>query len=189
MGPRLVPPGEIAPDPTSLDPGIDQGIDPAIDAVVDQGELRRTLGMFLTGVTLVTTRGADGQYRGFTANSFTSVSLDPPLILVCIDRAGFGYSVFAEATHFAVNILSADQQALSDLFASKRADKFDDDLWQAGPGGSPILANAIGWLACATDQRVPAGDHLILIGRVLALGHQERGDPLGYHGGHYVRCV
>lgn len=155
------------------------------DTHVDAMELRKTLGRFLTGVTVVTTRAADGTERGFTANSFTSVSLDPPLILVCIGRHAQGYPVFAETEYFAVNILAENQRDLSERFASARPDKFASGPWRDGPGGSPVLDDAAGWLACATEQKLEAGDHLILIGRVLEFG-QRNCRPLGYHAGGYV---
>jgi len=151
----------------------------------DVREFRRTLGCFVTGVTVVTAEAEDGERRGFTANSFTSVSLDPPLILVCIGRGSTSLPLFSRVDRFAVNILADDQRAVSGAFASKGEDKFRGIDWSPGPFGSPILSGAAAWLECAVHDRIEAGDHILLIGRVLAFEHTAR-TPLGYHGGNYV---
>jgi flavin reductase (DIM6/NTAB) family NADH-FMN oxidoreductase RutF len=157
------------------------------DAVaLDVAELRRTLGSFATGVTVATTLDSEGAQKGFTANSFTSVSLDPPLILVCVDKASGCYSAFAGTTHFGVNILCEDQQHLSRTFASKSADKFADMTWMSGITGSPIFPDSTAWLDCQLHDRLEAGDHLIVIGKVLGFGHSPDKRPLGYHRGSYI---
>src|SRR5437667_153340 len=108
---------------------------------LDPGELRKTFGCFATGVTIVTAYDADGQPRGMTANSFTSVSLDPPLILVCVATAAPIWSVLAEAPGFAVNVLSEQQQDISQRFATPVPDKFAGTAWrEPGVQGGPILA-------------------------------------------------
>ena len=154
-------------------------------APIDPRAFRRALGSFLTGVTVVATLQEDGSPRGFTANSFTSVSLDPPLVLVCIAKTAASCDVFAAAAHFSVNILAEHQASLSTLFASKAADKFAQAAWQPGPAGSPIIDGVSAWFDCYRHQVVDAGDHMILIGRVA--GFKERpANPLGYCRGAHV---
>ncbi|WP_029350225.1 alpha/beta fold hydrolase [Bosea sp. 117] len=151
----------------------------------DPKAFRQALGAFLTGVTVVTTRTPAGELRGFTANSFTSVSLDPPLILVCIARTASSFPVFGAAEHFAVSILAAAQKDVSALFASKTADKFAGIGWHTGPTGSPVIAGASAWFDCTRHEVVEAGDHIILIGRVAGFGASAAA-PLGYCRGAYV---
>lgn len=157
------------------------GLQPAFDA----GEFRRALGSFLTGVTIVTTIGAEGEPRGFTANSFTSVSLDPPLVLVCIAKKAMGHPVFSTSKGFAINVLSEGQKAASGVFASKAPDKFSAVEWRAGRTGSPLLDGSVAAFDCDLDQLVDAGDHSILIGRVRDFSHNGA-QPLGYCRGAYV---
>ncbi len=151
---------------------------------IDTGEFRKALGQFATGVTVVTTRQRDGTPRGFTANSFTSVSLDPPLVLVCIACSAASMQVFCDAPAFAVNILNEDQRDVSGLFASQRPDKFEVAVWHDGTTGVPLIENALSWFECQHFDKVDAGDHVVLIGRVVAFGYRE-GRPLGYLAGNY----
>lgn len=151
---------------------------------IDPKALRNAFGAFATGVTVITTRQPDGTPRGFTANSFTSVSLDPPLLLVCLAKTAHSADVFRKAPHFAVNILAEDQKAVSGLFASRAADKFDQCAWTPGPADVPLIDGALARFTCANHQLVDAGDHLILIGRVEAFATTE-GQPLGYFRGNY----
>lgn len=153
--------------------------------ILDAKELRRALGAFVTGVTVVSARQDDGQPRGFTANSFTSVSLDPPLVLVCIARTASSYQVFSQTPHFSVSILAAAQKDVSSLFASKAADKFAQVAWTSGPTGSPVIAGAAAWFDCRRHDVVDAGDHVILIGRVMGFSGSAA-PPLGYCRGAYV---
>lgn len=155
-------------------------------AALDIAELRRTFGSFATGVAVATTLDPQGVPKGFTANSFTSVSLDPPLVLVCVDKTASCHGAFAAAAHFAVNILCDAQQHVSRAFASKSADKFADMLWVSGTTRSPIFPDSTAWLDCDVYNRVEAGDHLIVIGKVLNFGHSPQKDPLGYHRGSYI---
>ena len=152
--------------------------------IPDRRELKKAFGNFLTGVTVVTTQDSTGESRGFTANSFTSVSLEPPLLLVCLDHSAACFEAFANAEHFAVNILSDGQRSISGVFASKREDKFSGLRW-TNVHGSPVLEGSIAWFACGVHERIAAGDHMILIGRVLDFGHRAA-TPLGYHNGNYV---
>lgn len=147
--------------------------------------LRKTLGAFLTGVTVVTAVDEAGRPRGMTANSFTSVSLDPPLVLVCVDRSAASCAAFCAAPGYAVHILGEHQRELAVKFASKDPDKFADLDERIGVGGAPILPGVLGWLDCVTEQVVDAGDHVILIGRVVEFGHRDD-RPLGYHQGKFV---
>jgi len=153
--------------------------------VFDPAEFRQALGSFLTGVAIVTTIGPDGEPRGFTANSFTSVSLDPPLVLVCIGRKAFGHPVFSASKSFAINILNENQKDASGVFASKATDKFASVSWRPGLTGSPTIDGALAVFDCDLDQLVDAGDHSILIGRVLHFSHSNA-QPLGYWRGGYV---
>jgi flavin reductase (DIM6/NTAB) family NADH-FMN oxidoreductase RutF len=152
---------------------------------IDVNELRRALGCFVTGVTVVTTVAADGEPRGFTANSFTSVSLDPPLVLACIARRAGSFDVFRNARAFAINILQEDQRDLSATFASSRPDKFAGLQWTTSKTGSPLLPVCSAWLDCEMHEQIEAGDHVILIGRVVDFAHSPR-TPLGYYSGSYV---
>lgn len=152
---------------------------------VDARELRKALGAFVTGVTVVTTVDREGTPRGFTANSFTSVSLDPPLVLVCVAKSAASCAVFTAAGQFAVNILAEGQRDVSAAFASRSADKFAGVGWRAERTGSPILEDVAAWLDCDLHETVDAGDHVILLGRVRAFAHARLG-PLGYHRGAYL---
>ncbi|WP_109482756.1 flavin reductase family protein [Paraburkholderia sp. C35] len=152
---------------------------------VDIAEFRRALGAFVTGVTVVTTIQPDGSPRGFTANSFTSVSLDPPLVLVCIAKTASSYEVFSQTQHFAISVLAEDQKNVSGVFASKAADKFAQVAWCARTTGAPVMDGAAASFDCTTHQVVDAGDHIILIGRVVDFVHTSS-SPLGYCRGAYV---
>jgi flavin-dependent trigonelline monooxygenase, reductase component len=163
-----------------------QKIRPSGVTTLDVAELRQTLGSFATGVAVATTLDAKGIPKGFTANSFTSVSLDPPLVLVCVDKSASCYPAFADTAHFAINILCEAQQHVSRAFASKSPDKFADMPWVPGVTGSPIFPDSTAWLDCELHNRVEAGDHLIVIGRVLSFGHSPAKRPLGYHRGSYI---
>lgn len=162
-------------------------IEPAIDPAMDKVALRRALGAFATGVTIVTTRAAEtDEPVGFTANSFTSVSLEPPLLLVCLAHTAASYRAFSEATSFAVNVLAAEQQATAMLFATSGADKFGATAWHFGQMGAPLIEGCLARFDCAMHQRVTAGDHDILMGRVIGFSHHQ-GQALLYHGGAYQR--
>jgi flavin reductase (DIM6/NTAB) family NADH-FMN oxidoreductase RutF len=150
----------------------------------DPKALRNAFGAFATGVTVVTTRQPDGTPRGFTANSFTSVSLDPPLLLVCLAKTAHSAETFRDAPHFAVNILAEDQKAVSGLFASRAPDKFAQCAWTPGPSDMPLIDGSLATFTCANHLLVDAGDHLILIGRIEHFTTTE-GQPLGYFRGNY----
>jgi flavin reductase (DIM6/NTAB) family NADH-FMN oxidoreductase RutF len=154
-------------------------------AAIDPLELRRAFGTFMTGVTVITTRGADGSPRGFTANSFTSVSLNPPLLLVCIGKGAASLDTFLRADGFAVSILAETQKEASGVFASKRPDKFAAVAWRPGPAGHPIVEGAVSWFDCTRHAVIDAGDHVVLIGCVEGFAYSDA-NPLGYARGGYV---
>ena len=151
----------------------------------DPRALRNAFGAFLTGVTVVTTHDANGQPIGFTANSFSSVSLDPPLVSVCLANTSSNFETFAGAQGFAINILSEAQIDISNTFAKPVADRFATVAWKPGPAGAPILDEVSAWFDCSMFKTVAAGDHLILIGRVRAFDHSIA-PGLGYARGAYV---
>ncbi len=150
----------------------------------DRRALRIAFGAFMTGVTIVTTRSDDGTPVGLTANSFTSVSLTPPLLLVCIAKTSLSLPFFQQARGFAVNILSKGQKALSNRFAKPAENRFEGVAWHSGPVGNPVLDGVCGWFDCHHHDQVEAGDHIILIGNVHGFGHAG-GEPLGYARGDY----
>ena len=150
----------------------------------DTRAFRRALGNFATGVTVVTAADASGRKVGVTANSFNSVSLDPPLILWSIDKRSTSHAVFETASHFAVNVLAADQIDLSNNFARPKEDRFAEVEYQAGEGGAPILADCSARFECEKFQQVDGGDHWIMIGKVVAFDDCGR-SPLLYHQGAY----
>ncbi|MGV1795232.1 flavin reductase [Rhizobium sp. A37_96] len=149
-------------------------------------ELRRTLGTFVTGVTVVTTIDQDGLPRGMTANSFTSVSLSPPLLLVCVNKAASSYEAFIRSNSFAINILHEGQVDVSNLFASKSPEKFQAIDFDSVHTGAPVLTDSLSWFDCKTFNRVDAGDHVVLIGEVLAFGASPAA-PLAFCRGNYAR--
>ena len=155
------------------------------DRPIDAQTLRRALGTFATGVTVVTTMEADGTPRGFTANSFTSVSLDPPLILVCLAKTAASCAVFRASEHFAVNILCEDQKAVSAAFSSRTTDRFATVGWSTRSTGCPIIDGVVAWLDCRMHEVVDAGDHYILIGRIVDYDYAAS-SPLGFCRGAYV---
>ena len=162
------------------------GGEPVSDRSPDTGTLRRALGCFVTGVTVVTTRDAGGVPLGFTASSFTSVSLDPPLVLVCVGHEVEGFDAYRRCSEFAINVLGESQRALSDRFATEHPDRFGGAGWRPGTHGAPILEGCIAALECAPWRRIEAGDHMILIGRVLRCENSDD-RPLAYWRGRYRR--
>jgi flavin reductase (DIM6/NTAB) family NADH-FMN oxidoreductase RutF len=150
----------------------------------DAREFRRALGQFATGVTVVTTCAEDGSRIGVTANSFTSLSLDPPLVLWCINSTAPSLPAFQASSHFAINVLCAKQHHLSRQFATPSEDKFANVTFNEGPGGVPILDGVLAHFVCRNVRQVEAGDHFILIGEVESFdAHDE--EPLVFHSGAY----
>ncbi|WP_158817469.1 flavin reductase [Methylocapsa sp. S129] len=155
------------------------------DASIDPIALRRAFGTFVTGVTVVTTRDEDGTPRGMTANSFASVSLDPPLLLVCVGKSASSFQAFNGADSFAVNFLHEGQIDISAIFASKSPDKFQSVSHDRIHTGAPILTDSMTWFDCSVHNRIEAGDHVILIGQVRAFGASPSA-PLGFCRGRYA---
>lgn len=152
----------------------------------DTRTLRDTLGLFVTGVTVITTAAEDGERIGITANSFNSVSLDPPLILWSIAQTSRSLAAFDAATNFAVHILREDQVELSRRLASPHMDKFAGLETSPGLGGAPLLPDCAARLECSVYGRHPAGDHTIYVARVEKLQSDPSARPLVYHGGRYA---
>jgi flavin reductase (DIM6/NTAB) family NADH-FMN oxidoreductase RutF len=153
-------------------------------AAFDLRDFRGALGQFATGVTVVTTRGADGRKVGMTANSFTSVSMEPPLILWCPSKRAPSLTDFEDSTHFAINVLASDQHVLSRQFATPSDDKFAGADVVDGIAGIPVLKGAVATFQCRTIARHDAGDHVIYIGEVEKY-EAAGGAPLVFHGGKY----
>ena len=151
---------------------------------IDPILFRNALGTFATGVTVVTTRSPDGCDVGVTANSFNSVSLDPPLVLWSLNRSSASLQAFTKSDGFAVHVLAADQQALSNRFASKMENRFADLEFERGYASAPLLADCAAQFQCRLAFRYDGGDHEILVGEVVALAHSSK-SPLVYHGGRY----
>jgi flavin reductase (DIM6/NTAB) family NADH-FMN oxidoreductase RutF len=152
----------------------------------DARTFRNALGSFATGVTVVTSLGPEGEPLGFTANSFNSVSLDPPLVLFSLDRGAYSLKAFEAAGVFAINVLSETQEALSVAFARPReGDKWQGVRFESWGTGSPILLDALASFDCETTSTHDGGDHVIFVGRVLRLRIAEHGRPLLYFRGAY----
>ena len=147
-------------------------------------EFRRVCGRFATGVTVATVSDAAGKPHGLTVNSFTSVSLHPPLVLVCLGHEASALRHFREATHFGINILNEDQQEVSNRFARKGRDRFDGLEWEPGRHGIPLLTGTLAHMECALHRRVEMGDHDIFVGEVVH-AHVAEGNPLLYFAGAY----
>ncbi|WP_440976053.1 flavin reductase family protein [Pseudoxanthomonas winnipegensis] len=150
----------------------------------DPRALRDAFGAFMTGVTVVTALDAQGRPIGFTANSFASVSLDPPLLLVCLARSSRNLAAFTQGPGFAVNVLAEHQKDISNRFAQPVQDRFAGLDWRAGPHGAPLIETVAAWFDCALERVVEAGDHVILLGRVQAFEHSAA-NGLGYVRGSY----
>ena len=151
---------------------------------LDPRALRNAFGSFMTGVTVITSRDASGAPVGFTANSFTSVSLDPPLLLVCPGKFLSSYDAFTNCSHFAVNVLAEGQEEVSNTFAGYKGDRFAKVVHSFDLHDVPLIEGAVAQFSCKTQQVIPAGDHAILMGEVKGFTHSE-GRGLGYVGGQY----
>ncbi len=152
---------------------------------VDPKQLRRALSSFVTGVTVVTTCTDGGEPVGLTVNSFNAVSLEPPLVLWSLSLRAASFDAFAKASHFAVNVLAADQAGLSEAFAKTGGDKFANIAWRSGIENMPLLEGTAASFTCRTADRYPGGDHLIFIGEVLDCQRHARA-PLAYAHGRYI---
>ena len=147
-------------------------------------DFRRACGRFATGITVATVLDADGLPHGLTVNSFSSVSLEPPLISICLGHAVTMIDAFRESKHFGINVLKEDQQELSERFARKGFDRFEGVPWYRGETGAPLLPGVLAAIECVQRHRVTAGDHDIFIAEMLRAEVAE-GEPLIYFAGEY----
>src|ERR1700716_493148 len=157
-------------------------------SVIDPRAFRNALGTYATGVTIITAVAADGKPYGLTCNSFASVSLNPPLVLCSLGIFSQGMSIFQNASHFAVNVLGASQQALATKFAKSSEDKFAGIEWTLGLGNAPILADSVANFQCRAASRYYGGDHVIFLGAVEAYSY-NRQEPLLFARGGYGRFL
>lgn len=154
---------------------------------VTADDFKKALRTFSSGVTVVTLRDGD-TLHGITVSAFSSLSLDPPLVLVCVDKGATAHDSFARAGKFVVNILAESQEDVSNNFASRAEDKFDKATWHEGVLGIPVIDGALGVVECLLHESLPGGDHTIFVGRVVASSASE-GRPLLYGQGGYRRQV
>ncbi len=153
---------------------------------VDDAQFRQLLGRFATGVSIVTTRGPGGRPLGMTASSLASVSLEPPLLLVAVDRQNDMHDALQTAPHFAVNILAADQEALSRRFAATDPNRFDGVGYRESRHGVPLLNDVLAHIECAMHAAVPGGDHTVFFGLVTGGEVTERRPLVNYRGGYAI---
>lgn len=152
---------------------------------VNDREFRNALGCFATGVTVITALGPRGELLGNTVNSFSSVSLDPPLILWCMGRHAMSLKNYLSTDNFAVNILAESQRGLSDRFAKAGADKWTDVAYETWNTGCPILTGAMAVFECKTRHTYMGGDHVIFVGEVVTAAFDKTVDPLVFLQGTY----
>ena len=148
-------------------------------------DFRAALAMFATGVTIVTALDASGEPVGLTANSFNSVSIEPPLVLWSLSRQAGSMPAFERGSHYAINILAAGQHALAERFASRGLDRFEGVAFRAGASGAPLLDGAAAVFECFNRSRYEEGDHVIFVGEVERCARREGAQPLIFHGGRY----
>jgi flavin reductase (DIM6/NTAB) family NADH-FMN oxidoreductase RutF len=148
-------------------------------------EFRSALGMFATGVTIVTARTTEGTVIGLTANSFNSVSLDPPLVLWSLAQVAASMPAFRAGSHYAINVLAADQKLLAERFALKGADRWNGVSFTEGVGGAPLLEGAAATFECFNRSRYEEGDHVIFVGEVERCSWRPGASPLLFHGGRF----
>ena len=157
----------------------------AVDgSLMDERHFRTALGRFVTGVTVITTRTTDGRLEGLTANSFSAVSLDPPLVLWSLRQSSTLMTTFQDADHFAVNVLGTWQFALSEHFAKRMPNKFENVVHAPGLGGCPLLFGALATFECSKEANVTSGDHVVFFGRVERASYRD-GEPLIFSAGRY----
>jgi 3-hydroxy-9,10-secoandrosta-1,3,5(10)-triene-9,17-dione monooxygenase reductase component len=153
---------------------------------VNKDEFRRALSQFASGVTVVTTRGEDNELRGLTVSAFSSLSLEPPMVLICIDKRASIHDHLKEGRRFGVNILAEDQEAISRRFATKEADRFNGLDWTEGVTGVPRIEGVLAFIECRIAHAYPGGDHTIFVGEVEATTVTQ-GNPLAYFRSNYAR--
>jgi flavin reductase (DIM6/NTAB) family NADH-FMN oxidoreductase RutF len=148
-------------------------------------DFRRALAQYPTGVTVVTTIAPDGTPTGLTVNSFSSVSLDPPLVLWCLSLKADSLAVFRECERYLIHVLAVDQLSIAKRFATRGADKFGPTAWRPTDDGLPLLEGCVAWFECGNRSQYEEGDHVVLIGRVEAF-QTIGGAPLIFHNARYV---
>lgn len=147
--------------------------------------LRTALGRFATGVTVVTAIDTDGHPIGLTVNSFAAVSLEPPLVLWSLHNSSHNFAAFKRVEHYCINVLAADQQAISNRFATWPVDRFANLPWQPGLGGAPVLEGCCAWFEVANHSQIPAGDHHTFFGQIERFRADTAKAPLVFFGGQY----
>jgi flavin reductase (DIM6/NTAB) family NADH-FMN oxidoreductase RutF len=155
-------------------------------AAVSNDEFRRACGRFATGVAIAAVTDEAGVPHGLTVSSFTSVSLEPPLVLICLGHAVTNIEEFRRARYFGLSFLCEEQRPISDRFAQKGHDRFDGISWYPGESGAPLLSKALGAVECAAYQRLTSGDHDIFVGEVIRTAVRD-GAPLLYYASRYRR--
>jgi len=155
---------------------------------VTHHEFRRACGRFATGVTIASVLDSGGTPHGLTVNSFSSVSLDPPLVLICLGHEVTMIDAFRAARHFGLSVLAESQRELSERFALKGHDRFNGTAWHSGETGVPLLDHVLAEIECAVYHRFTAGDHDIFVGKMLAARVHE-GEPLIYYASRYRRLA
>ncbi len=155
---------------------------------ISNEEFRAALGRFASGVTVITTRDADGDLHGITVSAFSSVSMEPPLVLICIEKTTGSHHAFIESKRFTANILNSEQGDVSDQFAFRHEDKFDGVEYRLGAGGVPLIANCLANLECRVVSEYDGGDHTIFVGEVESAATADA-DPLVYWMGQYRTAV
>lgn len=158
-------------------------------AVSDARDFRSALGTFATGVTVITTMSDGGAPVGFTANSFSSVSLEPPLLLFCLDRGSYSFGHFSKTKTFAVNVLTDRQEDVSAHFARPSEDKWRHVGYDLCSVGCPVFADALAVFECETHAVHDGGDHIIVVGEVVRFHRKDEGGPLLYYRGRYARIA
>ena len=148
-------------------------------------EFRAALGSFATGVTVVTSLDPSGRPVGLTANSFNSVSLSPPLVLWSLSKRAGSMPAFSAGSHYAINILAAEQRTLAERFASKDVDRFAGVTFRRGAGGAPVIEGSAAVFECFNRSQYEEGDHIIFVGEVERCEQREGSQPLIFHGGRY----
>jgi flavin reductase (DIM6/NTAB) family NADH-FMN oxidoreductase RutF len=157
--------------------------------VLDPRALRNSLGRYATGVAVVTAVDQDGHPIGLTVNSFAAVSLEPPLVLWSLANSSKYLEAFRHASHYCVNVLTAEQVDISNRFATWPVDRFAGLAWHAGLGGVPRLDGCCAWFEVRNDMQHSGGDHLIFVGQVEDFGEDPDAAPLLFHGGRYRRLA
>ena len=160
----------------------------ASEPAFDEKQFRTALSQFATGVTIITTRDENGSFFGLTASSFNSVSMTPPLVLWSLSQGARSMPLFSANSHYVINVLSADQAALAERFASRIEDRFAGVEFDLSHTGLPILRGTAAWFECHNRSRYPEGDHVIFVGEVERCAVDAKA-PLVYHAGRFVKTI